>query len=154
MSSISMSAEGPIRPNEVISSPWKVQLVSRSVSEKLLGKFHDVSVDRPEFDYEQSGLWSPPVHRAVFMSSLDRICTDEDFFAELQRLAQARRRYRRFKKGIDSDWRKSESRSPKRGFRVKEMRQRAAFKTVRRVGRIKELELEEEEEMVLVLEEE
>ncbi|PQQ00876.1 uncharacterized protein Pyn_18744 [Prunus yedoensis var. nudiflora] len=49
------------------STTPSIQMVSKSVSERLLGKFFDAS--QYDFDYEQSGLWSPPLRRSVFLDS-------------------------------------------------------------------------------------
>ncbi|KAJ7968759.1 hypothetical protein O6P43_012816 [Quillaja saponaria] len=60
----------------------RVQLVSKSVSEKLLRKFYDKY--EYDFDYEQSGLWSPPVHRSVFLSSHGTIFTEQEMLEKLR----------------------------------------------------------------------
>lgn len=66
-----------------------IQMVSKSVSDRLLGKFFDAS--QYDFDYEQSGLWSPPLRRSVFLDSPGNIisCFDDDddeetFYSELK----------------------------------------------------------------------
>ncbi|GAB4831456.1 hypothetical protein Ancab_005472 [Ancistrocladus abbreviatus] len=68
--------------------PLKIQLVSKSESEKLLQKFFDA----PEFDfnYEQSGPWSPPVQRGVFVGEPGRIFTEEMMAAKLSKLLEAK----------------------------------------------------------------
>ncbi|KAG8494541.1 hypothetical protein CXB51_012157 [Gossypium anomalum] len=71
------------------SSPIKVQVVSKSVSDRLVEKFLDVS--EFNFDYEKSGIWSPPIWKSVFLSSPGRIFTEQDMLERLKRVMDRRR---------------------------------------------------------------
>ncbi|GLU15141.1 hypothetical protein SLE2022_316600 [Rubroshorea leprosula] len=64
----------------------RIQIVSKSVSDRLLGKFFDAS--QYDFDYEQSCLWSPPIRRSVFLASPDNICSQHELLSKLNELAK------------------------------------------------------------------
>ncbi|KAK6230749.1 hypothetical protein QUC31_002267 [Theobroma cacao] len=81
------SSSPPSSPgNSYLTSP-SIQMVSKTVSERLLGKFFDAS--QYDFDYEQSGLWSPPVRRSVFLTSPGNICSEDEFFSKLKKAKKA-----------------------------------------------------------------
>lgn len=92
---VSKTSSSSSLPSLPESSPQKIQLVSKSVSDRLLEKFFDVS--ELGFDYEQSGLWSPPIRRSVFLSSPGRIFTEEEMLGKLRNVTDARRARRRHK---------------------------------------------------------
>ncbi|PIN06685.1 hypothetical protein CDL12_20748 [Handroanthus impetiginosus] len=83
-------------PDQFCVSPQRIQLVSKSVSERLLSKFYDVS--EFNFDYSKSGLWSPPLRRSVFLNSPGQIFTEHDMAEKLKIALETptRRRSRRF----------------------------------------------------------
>ena len=70
------------------SSPLRVQFVAKSTSDGILNKFFDAT--EFDFNYEQSGLWSPPVKRSVFLSSPGRIFTDQEMLDKLKAVMEAR----------------------------------------------------------------
>ncbi|KAJ6926079.1 hypothetical protein NC651_010504 [Populus alba x Populus x berolinensis] len=85
---ISKCSSSPSLP-ESSSSPRRIQIVSKFVSDRLLDKFFDAT--EFDFDYEQSGIWSPPIRRSAFLSSPGRIFTDEGMLGKLGNVMDARR---------------------------------------------------------------
>ncbi|KAE9620799.1 hypothetical protein Lal_00019074 [Lupinus albus] len=64
-----------------------IQMVSKSVSERLLGKFFDSY--QFDFDFEQSSLWSPPIKRTVFLASSGKICSEAEMLRKLKKANKA-----------------------------------------------------------------
>ncbi|KAJ9183003.1 hypothetical protein P3X46_006925 [Hevea brasiliensis] len=86
-SSSSPSSSSPGRSSSSLTS---VQMVSKSASERLLGKFFDAS--QYDFDYKQSDLWSPPIPRRVFLASTGNVCSQDELFSKLKKVKKAWRR--------------------------------------------------------------
>ncbi|GMN43499.1 hypothetical protein TIFTF001_012698 [Ficus carica] len=87
VSEISDNSPSSSLPEKNVLSPLRVQFVAKSTSDGLLSKFFDAT--EYDFDYEKSGLWSPPVRRSVFLSSPGRIFTEQEMLAKLRSVMEA-----------------------------------------------------------------
>ncbi|KAI3441464.1 uncharacterized protein J3R85_002040 [Psidium guajava] len=97
MSESSSQASSSKATSKSIDSP-SIQTVSKSVSDRLLSKFFHAS--QFDFDYEQSSLWSPPIHRSVYLdSSGNAVHCGEEAWSRLKSVKRARRRNRIFRFG-------------------------------------------------------
>ena len=95
-SSSSPSSSSTLETSRCSSSSPSIQMVSKSVSERLLGKFFDAS--QYDFDYQQSSLWSPPLRRKAFLDSpgINVICSEDQLFFKLKNSAKIKTWPRRF----------------------------------------------------------
>ncbi|KAK3198623.1 hypothetical protein Dsin_022038 [Dipteronia sinensis] len=81
-----------------------IQIVLKSVSDnggprnfnEAFGEILDAL--QYDFDYEQSGLWSPPNHRKVYLDSPadNIICSEDEIFSKLKKKAKKACRRRIF----------------------------------------------------------
>ncbi|KAL8189224.1 hypothetical protein R6Q57_028790 [Mikania cordata] len=74
-----------------------VQIVSKSLSDELLNKFADSS--ESNFDYKQSGLWSPPIPPPKFFINPPAgfICSVDEMLRKLHSIRETRiSRFKRF----------------------------------------------------------
>ncbi|KAK9706832.1 hypothetical protein RND81_07G154800 [Saponaria officinalis] len=67
----------------------QVMLVSKSKNEMLLEKYFDAF--EFDFDYEKSGIWSPPVRRTAFLGSPERVFTEEELMDKLRNALESRK---------------------------------------------------------------
>ncbi|WVZ02554.1 hypothetical protein V8G54_023360 [Vigna mungo] len=76
-------SESELASSDQSPSTPTIQIVSKSFSERLMGKFFDAT--QFDFVYEQSGLWSPPVKRTVFLASpAGNICSQDEILRKLK----------------------------------------------------------------------
>lgn len=64
------------------SSSVLTQNVPKPVSDRLLQKYIDVS--EFQFDYQTSGIWSPPFQRNAFLSPKGKILTNKEMAEKFQ----------------------------------------------------------------------
>ncbi|KAL9233982.1 hypothetical protein vseg_008910 [Gypsophila vaccaria] len=67
----------------------KVHLVSKSKNERLLEKYFDAF--EFDFDYEKSGIWSPPVRRTAYIGSSGRVFTEEELITKLRNALESKK---------------------------------------------------------------
>ncbi|KAG6581370.1 hypothetical protein SDJN03_21372, partial [Cucurbita argyrosperma subsp. sororia] len=84
--------ELPFSPSNFIATSHTptVQKVSKATSDRLLQKFFDAT--EFGFDYERSGLWSPPLQRSVYLSASGEVFNQADLHRKLESVLSSRRK--------------------------------------------------------------